>query len=235
MFFDEIESINKVSSLNNAGAALIMSGRLADAVIMLGMGLAKLKEPVITMGSQVMKNNMDRYMRGTVHDQHDWDESITDDTQIPHRHKLPLYQTAISVPTTNDSRYGPRAVTMSKVILFNLALAHHLAGLVSEHSSSLLLAKAATLYETSFMMARKENMRAPFFTLAVVNNLGCIHHAMGDEGNAMMYFHQLLSMCMFLVDSPRVVNVGFEFDGFLNLAYQMVTSQSFRAVLAPAA
>ena len=137
----------------------------------------------------------------------------------------------MSVPASHDPKDYQYEVLMSNAILFNLALAHHLAGIEARNDST-LLQNAAALYESAFKMARRENFGGTFFLMAIINNMGHIYLARQDQSKADSFFRQLVSMFMFLVDSQQIDD-AFDLDGFFYNAYQLVYSR--RCHVAPAA
>jgi hypothetical protein len=87
-------------------------------------------------------------------------------------------------------------------IIFNLALAHHLAG-VENSCNHVLLQKAVKLYELAFTLAQTYGIGddSILFHLAIINNLGQLYKELKRNVLAGKCFHQLLSMLMCLLDS----------------------------------
>jgi hypothetical protein len=69
-----------------------------------------------------------------------------------------------------------------------------------DYHGRIMLQKAANLYQTLFpMMQRAEPLvGGGLFTTAVLNNLGKVHQALGQDDHARHYFHQLLSALMYV-------------------------------------
>jgi hypothetical protein len=123
-----------------------------------------------------------------------------------------MYKQVIRIPVNVESHYRA-AVMVSSMIIFNLALAHQLPSMVRDNRET-ALRKAAKLYELSFKMQRDEFFDSnTMFTLAIVNNLGPIHHQLDDKETASKCFEHLLSTLMFLINcgDGHATNV----DGFL--------------------
>jgi tetratricopeptide (TPR) repeat protein len=113
-----------------------------------------------------------------------------------------IYRTPMQVSSTMKVSSYEESVIMSVMIMFNLALAHHLSGLDEgcEHSHS-QLQKAVKLYEYAYNMQRDEHLvNNTFFTMATLNNLGQIYQTMKASDIAEKFFQQLLSTLMFVVD-----------------------------------
>jgi len=145
---------------------------------------------------------------------------------------------------------------LSYVIIYNLALAHHLKSVelaaclsCSSSSGSVLtdrstkqlqnlrrvyLHKALSLYEHSHQILMKQsiNIGVPVIhSMALVSNLSQIHHALGDHGKAEMCMQYLLSTIMYVIDCGNVDALGNSMDGFFNMILPLISGD----VPAPAA
>ena len=145
---------------------------------------------------------------------------------------------------------------LSYVIIYNLALAHHLKSVdlaaclsCSSSSGSVLtdrstkqlqnlrrvyLHKALSLYEHSHQILMKQsiNIGVPVIhSMALVSNLSHIHHALGDHGKAEMCMQYLLSTIMYVIDCGKVDALGNSMDGFFNMILPLISGD----VPAPAA
>ena len=92
---------------------------------------------------------------------------------------------------------------LSYVILFNLALAHHLRALLETEPrlQRLRLQKALILYEHAHQVLMNQNLEVSLLhTMAIASNLGHIHDNLGNESRARMCFEHLLSTILYLVD-----------------------------------
>jgi hypothetical protein len=103
-----------------------------------------------------------------------------------------LYQRAIPIPQVQRRFTYQENAMASCIVVFNLALSHHL-------SSSWM--KAIKLYELSFNIQLEEEFENNvLFTLAVVNNLGIVHRMLCDGEASGKCFEHVLSTLMLLTD-----------------------------------
>lgn len=140
-----------------------------------------------------------------------------------------IYRKAIHIPSDIECTYQS-SVMVSSMIIFNLAVAHHLFANGNDKARASLL-KAAKLYELGFNMQREENFgNNIIFTMATANNMGLIYRHLGDEQTANMCFKHLLSTVMFLVDCGD--SQLCELDGFLRNASCVSGTESTSAAAA---
>ena len=111
-------------------------------------------------------------------------------------------------------------VSLSYIILFNLALAYHLLGI--EHDNQRALQKALRLYELSYTVHIKEDLTLTALqALAIVNNLGHVHRELGNLDNSRQCFENLLSSLMYVqisIDEETMQHV----DGFTTNAVSCI-------------
>ena len=115
----------------------------------------------------------------------------------------------------------------SVVVLYNLALAHHLyalsltrrrgAGIGSKGEGSTTeeiqryFSKASQLYEHSYNLCDGEGMldcSSMLFSLILVNNMGSTFRSLNEQYKATQCFQRNLSMTMFIVDSGALTAGG---------------------------
>lgn len=121
---------------------------------------------------------------------------------------------------------------LTYVAIYNLALSHHLKSL--ELSSApkrnlrrVYLYKALSLYEHSHQILMKQtiNVGVPVIhSMALVSNLGQIHHALGDHQKAEMCMQYLLSTMMYVIDCGKVDSLGNSMDGFFDIIMPLVST-----------
>jgi tetratricopeptide (TPR) repeat protein len=137
----------------------------------------------------------------------------------------------------NDQQYQA-SVTVSSVIIFNVALAHHLSALATSDKKrqSKKLRKATTLYEMAYdLQGRNAQLKNNvMFTMAAMNNLGVIYLQLEDCETSSKCFQCLLSTVMFLVDcgAAKVCCDEDDLDGFLRNVTNLVSGSSFPAAAA---
>jgi hypothetical protein len=92
------------------------------------------------------------------------------------------------------------AVVLSKIIMFNLALAYQLAA----NGSEAKLRKSLRLYALAFSFQNTEELTdSVMFTMATLNNSGLIHEQFGNQEASQICFEELLSTIMCVVDYGR--------------------------------
>jgi hypothetical protein len=135
---------------------------------------------------------------------------------------------------------------LSSVAIYNLALSHQLKAIAlstSSHHRDLLssqayLYKALNLYEYSHQIFKNQAIlvRVPaIHCMALVSNLGQIHHLLGDAAKAQQCNEYLLSVLMYTIDGRKAKN--FEnrqkgehlVEGFLAIVQHLIISNDCTA------
>ena len=235
---------------NNYAASLIEQGKLDDAIASLTPCIRTLREyrniqqgeeatttttPVISSCFDLAKT-LDQFMaiRPDQHQQQqddmmDTDGSCTSNNSINMNKSCYqsggfTYDRAVYVPEVLSVTSNPKSFALATVVvMFNLALAHHLKAATSlsahgpygihQHQSFL---KAARLYELCYNLIVKQDLMDSSsiqFSLAIVNNLGMIYHALNETAKAKKYFEQSLSIIMFMVDNGMGDSID-QLDGY---------------------
>jgi len=153
-----------------------------------------------------------------------------------------------------DAPLGSRVCEeLSCVAIYNLALAHLLkaiamadAAKAPEHrdlpNSRAYLCKAMSLFEYSHQIFKHQSVpvRMPaLHCMALVSNLGQIHHLFGDMARSNQCHEYMLSVLMYAIDAERVRNQRLPerdqqaVDGFLAIVQHLVISEE--DCMAPAA
>jgi hypothetical protein len=117
-----------------------------------------------------------------------------------------IYNKAIRIPPSLASVYKPKVITIASITIFNLALAHHhLAAKSTEETRVWKLQRALKLYSLALQLqVGKVDESNIFFTLAIMNNSGVIHHCLDNNGfQSTGCFGELLSILMFLNDTQK--------------------------------
>jgi tetratricopeptide (TPR) repeat protein len=115
--------------------------------------------------------------------------------------------------------------TLSLIVIFNLALAHHLAA-VRNNMCRRRLQKAAKLYKLAYeahLMEQEpmQQVNSLHFTMIIANNLGEIHRTVKNRSKHMMCLQLLLSTIMYLVDN-KIPAESIELDGFFRNTSQLI-------------
>jgi len=121
-------------------------------------------------------------------------------------------------------------VKLSYVLLYNLALSHHLSAL--SDGSTKKLQKAISLYELAYTIMTTEDISLSVLqTMAIVNNLGMIHSTLGAQNKSQQCFQHLLSAIMIVNDSGERDPVN-QMEGFIMNVMPLILG---RSRVAPAA
>jgi tetratricopeptide (TPR) repeat protein len=111
---------------------------------------------------------------------------------------------------------------LSVVLVFNLALAHHLKAIADDNNTRRLRV-ALQLYKLGFSMKHQSNRRRGIMnSLAVANNCGHIYKQLQRTKKATEFFEHVLSALMMLFEYGEDAEVD-QLDGFLkNAAAQLI-------------
>jgi hypothetical protein len=129
-----------------------------------------------------------------------WDQPITTDNDDEGGTVEFVYRHPIRIPRQAISHSLKFSTATSIMLIFNLALAHHLYA-IEETFSRPMIDKSTRLYECAYSLLRQHNFEANvLFVLATVNNLGQAHKSLDQSEKATKCFQHLLSTLMFLVE-----------------------------------
>lgn len=165
-----------------------------------------------------------------------------------------LYQHPIRIPANKNHDYTSdvfgttyqECSMISCMIVFNLALAHHLEGMEQQKreldEATVLAAfqKARLLYEITLNLhrdvqktasSRSRSSQDVVFVLAVFNNLGLVHRRLQNGEASGKCFQHVLSTLMCLTDAGHSDRLSSQLDGF----FVNVTSLISKTVVARAA
>jgi hypothetical protein len=172
-----------------------------------------------------------------------------------------VYRHPIRVNDTTDESDRNEIYIFSVILVFNLALTHHLMALEetpptatalkavggdqedpeckdSKDSSSQRrrhfnhLKSALKLYELGFDMQMKGLVSMDMtYTMAMVNNCASICKALNQRQRAQKFYEHLLSSLLYLVENGEADNID-EFDGFLGNASKLILRKKVAAAAA---
>jgi hypothetical protein len=135
-----------------------------------------------------------------------------------------IYRRAIRVSQCSMQEEHSMGATLSLIIIFNLALAHHLSA-IQQQMCRRRLQKALQLYELAYQLQLEEQQEQQVsslrFTMIIANNLGEIHRAVNNNSKHVMCLQHLLSTMMYLVDC-RIPADSIELDGFFRNTLQLI-------------
>lgn len=210
--------------LNNEGIRLINGGNYVDAMKSISRGLGIVKRSIVllensTLDSDSMDTEEDQCLIGQFFE-------ITPRCQssalkkLTHAAKVEkpfIFSSPIYIPAASDETVGQThryLVTVSFIMLYNLALTHHLSA-VDGSLCMKTLRKALSLYELAYAIQSTEELELSVLqTMAIVNNIGQIHIALGQEKEAKSCFEHLLSTIMFVSDCGGIDSME-NLDGFM--------------------
>jgi hypothetical protein len=151
-----------------------------------------------------------------------------DDPETPHGGYI--YRKPIRVSQQSMQEGGhSMGVTLSLIIILNLALVHHQSS-IQQHMCRLRLQKATQLYEVAYQLQLVEDHHdgssSLRFTMIIANNLSEIHRAFNNHTKYAMCLQHLLSTMMYLVVCLIPAD-AIELDGFFRNTSQMILLNKF--------
>jgi hypothetical protein len=152
-------------------------------------------------------------------------DQVEANCQSPYLYTGPVYLSEVPRSSEEES-----IISLSFIIMFNLALCHHMKGVSNEDEalSQRTLAIAKKLYELTFQMQTQEVETNLLLTSALLNNLSLVHKALGNQHEAEQCEHVLLSTLVLIVDMggltpPESAN---DLAGFLGNVMHLIMRQS---------
>jgi tetratricopeptide (TPR) repeat protein len=233
------------SRLNNLGVNLIESGLYEQAIASFSKGFTVVKKVLSHQGKctapleepATMENASEPVAQAPSCHFHKMQEATPmeiGETEEPVCSDEPfIFRNPIFIPChAMDLTCFKYYVKLSFIILYNLALAHHLSG-VSGNNTLMRLRKALSLYELAYTIQMTENIELTVLeTMAIVNNLGQIHTSLENKEKSCQCFQHLLSTIMFLNDSGEPDTGVEQMDGFILSVMPLILKN---AASAPAA
>ena len=196
-----VDRLYTIVTLNNLGASCLKNGNISKALESLSAAFRAAKELYYedtTTAGQTTKGTecrLDDCMTMPV-----LTEANYDDEDCVYRHPITL-----PALTIKASRQANHVTTI--VIIFNLALTHHLLGKMPNcQNSNSMLKKAERLYEYALALQQSSRRKllmvvtesSTFFIMAAINNLGLVQKDLNETEKSEKCFRQLLSLLMFL-------------------------------------
>jgi tetratricopeptide (TPR) repeat protein len=130
----------------------------------------------------------------------------SDDDDVCYATGSYVYRQAIyCAPTFSHEGHHP-GVTLMMIIIFNLALAHHLASIAYPQSNEMRrdqLSKALQLYELFYKLQMEREIFSAQAMLAVANNVGEVHRVVGNHSKYRMCLEHLMSCIMLVVEDIK--------------------------------
>mmetsp|Transcript_8730 Transcript_8730/g.15897 ORF Transcript_8730/g.15897 Transcript_8730/m.15897 type:complete len:229 (+) Transcript_8730:148-834(+) len=190
---------NAAIELNNNGVQLLKAGDLNAAIYTVAKGL------------DMMKTIMENPQNVETHSSTDEDDENMlneDDLKLAFMetscdnhgmcHQQPSYVFCSPIEIPADAT-GLLPLKVSLLMVFNLALAHHLNGIKTSDCDQ--LEKALRLYECVYRISHEENVDlSVLHAMALTNNLGHIHLILQDTQKSQKCFEQLLATLIYFVE-----------------------------------
>jgi tetratricopeptide (TPR) repeat protein len=234
-------SIQQAIRLNSQALALIDAGNFDAAIPTLSRALKASKQTLNCADYEVecapLKISLDQCMLDPRQPRIVVDE-LSNGGERDRQGGRHMYRRAIRIPEASiETSTYESSIMISVIIMFNLALTHHLMATseTTNNSSSNkneLLRKAIRLYELAYSLQQTEGFleNASLFTMATINNMGLIHQSLGESAVAGKYFQHLLSILVFLVDCGESrVAVLHELCGFLRNTSHLILKKGAAA------
>lgn len=212
-------------SLNDQGAKLIERGNYEGAIEVLVKAL-KLWEQVETAESCPCSHcSLDECIRGSmpsvvVQQSLCKGMVVTDCEEMAETDDRFIFRRPIFAPNNFRNDFHTPGVTLSLIIILNLAMAHHMSAIEHNHCRQ-RLQKALQLYELAHQLQLEEEVCSPRATMIVANNVGEIHRAVQNYNKHTMCLQHLLSTMMYMIDC-RVPVSSVELEGFFKNTSQLI-------------
>jgi tetratricopeptide (TPR) repeat protein len=221
-----------VSRFNNEGVSLIESSLYDEAIIEFSKGLTLVKQVLALQGDaeavEAATDSMDTSDEPASHSPSYHFRKMRDpkvDNECEGQEEILgnepfVFRAPIYIPS-HATDYTSFAVEFSYMLLYNLALTHHLSAL-SGNNTKKRLRKALSLYELAYTIHMTENIQLTVLqTMAIANNLGQIHTALEDEEKSLQCLQHLLSSIMFLTDCGDRDAIE-QMDGFITSVMPLI-------------
>jgi tetratricopeptide (TPR) repeat protein len=232
--------VRAIIKLNNQGASSIENGNYDDALHELTDALKSLRQIMSSFNIEEYgeeteddeemedvldsaESSLDSMMAKTCTSTHEFGNILIKDDESDSGGgdcSSFVYRHPIHIPTSLSEQYEAKFITISTVIVFNLALASHLWSVMKKDDNYRgSLKKAARLYEYGFGLQRAQRSGSiALFLTATINNLGVVYQQLEDNEMACKCFGQLLSTLMYVTDCQESGSISSHFGGFFRNA-----------------
>ncbi|KAG7372485.1 hypothetical protein IV203_018628 [Nitzschia inconspicua] len=142
-----------------------------------------------------------------------------------------IYSSPIYVPESALLTPGlSTEVAISSIVIFNLALAHHLFAVQDQHQcpkqeTMTLLAKSMKLYELAIELQQQDAILytanySSLFILSSLNNLRNVYRMLDNDNASQCCYQHLLSLLMYLNFHEGCFKTSKDYSAFFNNALQ---------------
>jgi tetratricopeptide (TPR) repeat protein len=211
------------SRLSNEGVSLIENGLYDEAIAAFSKGLVLVKQVLALQGDDTldeaatdgMVNSAEPVSQSPLCHFHEMQEREEVPSDDPFTFRAPIFIPSHATDRTSFAYF----LKTSFILLYNIALTHHLSALSGDDTLK-RLRKALSLYELAYTIQMTADIQLTALqTMAIVNNLGQIHTLLEDEEKSWQCFSHLLSSILFLIDCGDRHSVE-QMDGFIaNVMY----------------
>jgi len=238
---EKISHHQKIIARNNHSVSLIAEGQYAVAIQELSTAMATLKRTMKTETEQgktrtvTQRSSLDRCMIHSLSSfapRTETDEYTSDNEY--------LYHQSIFIPPEYDTTCC-EASFLSCVIVFNLALCHHLSAQYCADNTQArsFLRSASHIYDLCIKLNQNSQFQetSVLFSATVANNLGLVARRLGDVKATDKCFQYVLSILMLLTDYSqyhgKMSPLPSQLEGFfVNVAQAGLLSQPIGAAAA---
>ena len=238
------QTLHQSLELNNEGARLICKGQYDRAISTFSKALSSVKQMVTDENSiagnrdqdTAMLDSTSEYCSETVScmeaefsSSPEEAASCEDESSHCFIFRKPLVMTLLDADKCGDRT---TVAKLSAIMIFNMALSHHLSAL-KHHKNAKQLHAALILYEHAYVLLQNEQVDVcVLYNLALSNNLGQVLKEMKHQPEARQCFEQLLSILLCLVEYCNDEEKA-RIEGFFRSASPCILSSNTKA--APAA
>jgi tetratricopeptide (TPR) repeat protein len=217
--------------LNNNGAFLAAAGNADEAIATFSQALILSRLVMIDDDGMILDDPVDQSNESSSGSSHlpvlSFDDCMHDDPICFLRGPLQELQSNIEKTSSSNQRQGgfifnqllctddstagykptnasfQSAATLSTAITFNLALTYHISVSTetTEQEQRKRLDKSQQLYVIAWKVLGEVEQSSVRFTAAIINNLGQVRKAMGEDQSATHCFQHLLRIVMYTVES----------------------------------
>jgi tetratricopeptide (TPR) repeat protein len=241
MFFTHIRLVNmdlsiasRTRSLNNEGIHYINEGRYGDALKVLSQGLRQMNRILSTnevrekASTKVEFTEVPRYFASPVRSFFQLNKEFRSKSHCSDLKSF-IFSSPIFLPTEDLSSkafYQEYYLHLSFILMYNLALTYHLCAIDGEICQR-NLESAVALYELAYTIQKTEDLDVSVIqTMAIVNNLGQVHTALGNVDKSQYCYQHLLSTIMHLNESGAASDYAAEeslsLDGFVGNVLSLI-------------
>lgn len=198
---------------NNNGVRLLRTGDLPGAILEVAKGLDMMKSimenpATVEMDTQQHNDNVDHDDSDSMVQTEEEGLSLafletsccegSSDGAMDYQQHQPSYVFCSPIEISAEFSSLP-TLKLSLLMVFNLALAHHLHGI---HSSDYVqLEKALRLYECVYRISHEEEVHlSVLHAMALTNNMGHVHLNLHDTHKSQKCFEQLLATLIYFVE-----------------------------------